>query len=549
MIDPEIVVETWADLGPRLATIFESVHTPYALLTLDHRFIVANSAYSEATGRHVADLRGKSLFDAFPENPENAASGTAASITESINRVIDTGSADSLPIHRFDIADADGEFVERYWHTTTIPIHDADGKIQMLLLHVEELTSFVQERLRLDRRSSFTDPNVTTYASPLQAVGDVFTAELSRLESLSGLASALVGAQTPTEVGRAVMRDGLDLVGACAGSLVMLDSEWFVTVADHGIDDVSSQKWEQFVLDVGNEPFSDAISKGEALFFENRKTFLDAYPALDDEIARNGEHSSWVVLPLRAGDHVSGAIGLIFDEPRTFDAPLRLVMYTLADLTAQAASRAQLLSEQHEALHSVEVALQPRIDPIPGIAVSHLYRPATVAASAGGDWYDVIELSDERTMIAIGDVADHGAVAIGEMSRFRFTAQAFAAAGFQPAEIIRRTDELLARTATSQATAVLAILDHRSSELTWTTAGHPFPVVVDRNGAIVVLSETHGAPLGTGSDARVRHPTAPTRTRRHPRAVHRRPHRTARRGSGRIHQTTRRCAPPARRSR
>ena len=130
--------------------------------------------------------------------------------------------------------------------------------------------------------------------------------------------------------------------------------------------------------------------------------------------------------------------------------------------------------------------------------MSRLHRPATVVASAGGDWYHVIALPEDQTLIAIGDVADHGAVAIGEMSRFRFTAQAFAAAGFEPAEVVHRTDELLVKTATSQATVVLAVLDDRSSVLTWTTAGHPFPVVIDRHGEITVLAETHGAPLGTG---------------------------------------------------
>lgn len=496
--DPEIVIGTWAELGSQLATIFESVHTPYALVSNDHRFVVANPAYLSMMDLTQSEVCGRSIFDVFPENPDLAEAGTAASIAESIARVVETGSTDSMPILRFDVAGSDGEFVERYWHITNIPIRDSDGNVENVLMHVEELTSFIEERLRLDGATKAnTDSDV---GSPLRAVGDMFTAELSRLESLSRLASALVGARTPTEVGRAVMRDGLDLVGASAGTLVMLDSEWFATVASRGVADITSQKWERFVLDAGNEPFSDSITARKAQFFENRAAFLASYPRLVEEVTAHTKHRAWVVLPLCVGDHMSGAIGLIYDQPRQFDAALRLVMFTLADLVAQAASRAQLLEEQQQALRSVEVALKPQLDPIPGVEVTHLYRPATVAAAAaaGGDWYDIVELNETSTMIVIGDVANHGAVAIGEMSRIRFIIQAFAAAGFDPAEVVRRTDELLTRTATTQATGILAVLDRRTMTLTWTTAGHPFPIVIDAGGLATVLDATHGAPLGTG---------------------------------------------------
>ena len=61
--------------------------------------------------------------------------------------------------------------------------------------------------------------------------------------------------------------------------------------------------------------------------------------------------------------------------------------------------------------------------------MTDLYRPASVTTNAGGDWYDVIQVSERCTLIAIGDVANHGAVAVGEMARTRATVHAPCTAG------------------------------------------------------------------------------------------------------------------------
>ena len=297
-------------------------------------------------------------------------------------------------------------------------------------------------------------------------------------------------------------RDGLGLAGASAGSLVLLDSSMFSMVASRGIADGTAVRWETFYNDSGNEPFADAIATGEPLFFGSRSALLAVYPGLADDLLLNPDHQAFAVLPLQIGDSTPGAIGLIYDRPQTFPTALRLVLYTLANLTAQAASRAQLLAEQSEAMRSMLASLKPRLDWIPGVTVSHLYRPATVDVSAGGDWYDVLSISETKTLVLIGDVANHGAVAVGEMSRTRATVHAFASTQCDPSDIATLSDQLLAKLATTHTTAVVAVFDHDERVLTWTTAGHPFPLVVGADGEISVLDETHGAPLGTGLTTR-----------------------------------------------
>jgi serine phosphatase RsbU (regulator of sigma subunit) len=177
----------------------------------------------------------------------------------------------------------------------------------------------------------------------------------------------------------------------------------------------------------------------------------------------------------------------------------RLVLFALANLTAQAASRARLLVEQTLALRSIEQAFEPRLDTVEGIRTSHLYRAATVASASGGDWYDLIGLG-HTSLIAIGDVANHGAVAVGEMVRARATVHALAHQGLGPAEIATQASAVLSKLASTFTTCVVAILDHRSLELEWTTAGHPFPILVRADGSIDTLTPTCGPPLGAGID-------------------------------------------------
>ncbi len=492
MKDREVLATTWEALGSHLASVFHSISSPLAALSLDHRFIEVNQAYTDMIGRSRGELVGRFVFEAFPENPGLVVEAPASGLVASLEKVAATGLTERMPVLRFDIANEAGDVDERFFNVSNIPIFDDDGTVAMVLVHAEEVTAFMNKRMKNEVSAPTGLPSQAT------AMEGVFTAELSRLESLNDFSTALVAASTPDEVGRAVCRDGLKLAGAVAGSLMLLNSEQYSMVTTRGVDSRTAVRWEQFYVDVGNEPFSDAITTGEPLFFNSPHDLLASYPSLADEVSQNPGHQAWVVLPLQFGEQRTGAIGLIYDRPQEFSAALRLLLYSLASLTGQAASRAQLLEEQKDAVESVQDALRPRIDPIPGVTISHLYRPATVATEAGGDWYDVINLSASKSLLVIGDVANHGTAAIGEMSRVRATVHSFAVAVIDPCDIAAWTDELLAKLATTHTTCIVGILDHDTRVLTWTTAGHPYPVIVDSTGTITVLDETHGAPLGTG---------------------------------------------------
>lgn len=45
-----------------------------------------------------------------------------------------------MAVQRYDIRDASGTFLERYWQPINTPIHDAHGELVFLLHHVEDVT-------------------------------------------------------------------------------------------------------------------------------------------------------------------------------------------------------------------------------------------------------------------------------------------------------------------------------------------------------------------------------------------------------------------------
>jgi sigma-B regulation protein RsbU (phosphoserine phosphatase) len=123
------------------------------------------------------------------------------------------------------------------------------------------------------------------------------------------------------------------------------------------------------------------------------------------------------------------------------------------------------------------------------------------ARQVGGDFYDVIELPDDRLGLFIADVADKGMPAALFMALTRTLVHAAVKETPSPAEALRRVNELLVPD-TKQGmfvTAVYAVLDQTTGELTYANAGHNPPLWVRRD-SVERLTRT-GIALGASEDA------------------------------------------------
>lgn len=124
---------------------FDTSPHPYMLLDPGPGLSIVdvNDAYAAATLISRADVVGRSLFEVFPDNPDDPLADGVSNLYGSLRSVGETGRAQAMAIQRYDIRDSDGTFVERHWQPINSPIHDATGQLIFLLHHVEDVTAQV----------------------------------------------------------------------------------------------------------------------------------------------------------------------------------------------------------------------------------------------------------------------------------------------------------------------------------------------------------------------------------------------------------------------
>lgn len=114
------------------------------------------------------------------------------------------------------------------------------------------------------------------------------------------------------------------------------------------------------------------------------------------------------------------------------------------------------------------------------------------ARQVGGDFYDVIELPDNKLGIFIADVADKGMPAALFMALTRTLVRAAVVETSSPAEALRRVnDALLPDTQQGMfITAVYGVLDLNTGTFTYVNAGHNPPFWVKTDGSLEKLTRT-----------------------------------------------------------
>ncbi|MFJ4788370.1 PP2C family protein-serine/threonine phosphatase [Streptomyces sp. NPDC088794] len=177
-------------------------------------------------------------------------------------------------------------------------------------------------------------------------------------------------------------------------------------------------------------------------------------------------------------------------------------------LEAELYTRARELQELNERLRQaharereVALALQEAMLPARRQVGHHRaavrYRPAVGALNVCGDWYDLVDLvGGHRIGVAVGDVVGHGLAAAGVMGQLRSALSAASRVAAGPAEAL----SVLGRYAhvvdgAESATAVTTFIDFDARTITYSSAGHPPPVLVHADGRVEFLDRATDPPL------------------------------------------------------
>jgi len=146
------------------------------------------------------------------------------------------------------------------------------------------------------------------------------------------------------------------------------------------------------------------------------------------------------------------------------------------------------LREERDTIALLQQSLLPELPQVPGLQIASSYATPGAGAQIGGDWFDVFVLPDGRVGLSVGDVAGHGVAAATVMGFVRQAIRIVSWREPNPAAVMRSVNELLCHDNRNMiVTAFFAVYDLQSRRLTYTTAGHPPPMVASSNGDVILL--------------------------------------------------------------
>lgn len=161
----------------------------------------------------------------------------------------------------------------------------------------------------------------------------------------------------------------------------------------------------------------------------------------------------------------------------------------------------ELQGRELEQAREIQQSLLPKeIAQIPGFEIEGAWEPAKIV---GGDYYDVIRLSDSKVGICIADVVGKSVSAALLMANVQATVRAFAADAVSPAALCSRVNSVLcSQIAPGKfVTLFYGVLDAQRRVLDYTSAGHLQPMLVSSEKSLRQLT-CSGALLGVFPDWR-----------------------------------------------
>ncbi|MBV8082201.1 MAG: SpoIIE family protein phosphatase [Candidatus Eremiobacteraeota bacterium] len=153
-------------------------------------------------------------------------------------------------------------------------------------------------------------------------------------------------------------------------------------------------------------------------------------------------------------------------------------------------------AERRIAQNLQEAIKQRELPVLPSIALSAIYVPAKEEAMVGGDWYDAFDIGAGRIFFTIGDITGHGIDAAVAMSRVRSSVLSAALRDLDPAGVLARINqEQCEGRDWPLVTAIVGVADSNSYEISYASAGHPPPILLEP-GVDPALLELGSLPLG-----------------------------------------------------
>jgi serine phosphatase RsbU (regulator of sigma subunit)/anti-sigma regulatory factor (Ser/Thr protein kinase) len=246
---------------------------------------------------------------------------------------------------------------------------------------------------------------------------------------------------------------------------------------------------------------AEAAAAREDVWFDHLNPLKHA-----DPLAKVRPGSIGLVHPIYLGETLVGTLTIAKSAPGGFSAVQANVVHTFADFLAiqivnshytDELVRNRLVSRELEIAKTIQRSLLPKS--IPRVSGYGLAGFCESANQVGGDFYDVIKISDDALLLIIADVMGKGIPAAIFAAILRSLLRAVPEWMNQPAALLGRVNRLLFEELSGVdmfITAQLVYVDSRARRITTASAGHcPVLLAVDKEGNVKTLSP-EGLPLG-----------------------------------------------------
>ncbi|MCK8438615.1 SpoIIE family protein phosphatase [Streptomyces sp. D2-8] len=476
-------VEREVALSSQLVT-----QAPIGLSVLDAelRYVAVNGALASMHGVPAADHVGRHFREILPGAPFEAAENQ-------MQEVLETG----LPLVDQQVvgrtrADPDNDHA---WAVSLYRLEDHGGNVLGIANVVVDVTDryetarqadLAQQRLRMMADGSARIGTTLEVERTAQELADVLVPDLADMIGVDILDSVL-------RTGRPDRGEGPALFRALAVQTAYPTGASEAIIAPGHLTTYHADHPAAHCLRTRKPLLITHLDSGEL----SRIAADDAAAGL---LAEAGVHTDMAV-PLIARGEIIGVMGLArARNPQPFDEDDLTLAWELASSAALSIDNAVLHQHIRTAAETLQRSLLPQPSPRrPGLEIAARYRPAQAFSEVGGDWYDVIPLSGDRTALAVGDVMGSGIPAATAMGRLRTATSTLADLDLAPSRILTHLDRITQGLDPYIATCVYAVYDPHHARLQVACAGHLPPVLVRAGRPPELLDLPTGTPLGVGS--------------------------------------------------
>jgi serine phosphatase RsbU (regulator of sigma subunit) len=397
------------------------------------------------------------------------------------------------------------------------PVHTPDGQVLgsfcVVDTDVHEWTAADVELL--EDLAAIASREVALRAATAQAerAGVLARAEADRAGLLARIGELLTAGLVPADVWPAIATLAVPALGEVAYVCTVERDGSLVPVAARHADPAQLGALEDWIRTAGRrvgEPAGPghvaATGRVELIDLAGDPQLTAAQRAAVDRLSVR----SALVVPLLS----RGAVAAVLTVARVsgsspYTATDQALVTALADRAALVVENALVYDLERTLSETMQRALLPSVLPRPEhLQLVARYRPAGDAQLVGGDWYDAYVDDAGTTTVVIGDVAGHDIDAAATMGQLRTMLRMAGHDGSRgPAGVLAAVDAACSTLGHAVfATALVAQLEVRPPEdpaaalsVSWSSAGHPPPLLLHPDGTVDVLADPPGLPLGVDS--------------------------------------------------